>query len=928
MGRLNIKRRATVLLVTALASIALASLGSARGQQVHRNGFETRELGWKQAAADAPFRVLVHEITEETAHSGQRSEHIRLQTESGSKIEYHYPVGKAPLVDELSASVWIKANRPGVRLQARLVLPRERNPKQLDAPLTVMVTGDVYHSTGRWQRLELRQPMKLAREKQQQLRNELQRDVNLADAFFDVLVLNLYCGPGMLDVWIDDLEVGPIDDSSLFRPASRNLATAAGPSGLFEKKSSAGILSSAAPVQLRGNRLLVGGQPFFPRAIRYSDTPLQIFRDARINTIWFDPGTPMTKINEAVSHGFWIIPALPILPQNQQESNAAELAKTIASLQQLEAVLCYQLGSGGQTVEQARPVEHTARLVRSVDPQTLLAANVWDGYQPYARTVNLLGVHRWPLLTGLELSQYRDWLKQRRLLSQPPNNFLWTWVQTHLPDWYTQLVYDRPGSASFAEPIGPQPEQIRLLTYIALGTGCRGLGYWSDRFLADSHQGRDRLLQIALLNMEIQMMEPLLVTADTPKWIDTNIADVKAAVMHAERGILVLPVWLGRGAQFVPGQAAVSNLTILVPRVPSSMQAWQVSPGAVRSLKGERVPGGTRITVPEFGLTSAIVFTSDNGPNGLLVRLQSQVKRMSQMAAQWSYFLAEEELKKVTKINTELEQAGHAQPDGQALLRNARVRLQSSADHWNNRNYAEAYAEAERCLRPLRILMRAHWDKAIKQLDLPVASPYAVSFFTLPRHWQFMAQLKQGVPGPNVLPGGDFETPPDKTPDGWIPQQPEPLDKVELAARRVTDNPKVGNQCLMLEIKPRTPLATSGSPPPAPAALERTFLAINSPSVRLDPGTPVRISGWIRIPKPITASVDGALFYDSAGGEPLAVRLTQPTGWKKFTLYRKVPASGTVNVTLALTGIGSVYFDDIRIEPLTWSSTAASETKR
>jgi hypothetical protein len=29
-----------------------------------------------------------------------------------------------------------------------------------------------------------------------------------------------------------------------------------------------------------------------------------------------------------------------------------------------------------------------------------------------------------------------------------------------------------------------------------------------------------------------------------------------------------------------------------------------------------------------------------------------------------------------------------------------------------------------------------------------------------------------------------------------------------------------------------------------------------------------------------------------------------------------VPSSGTINVTLALTGLGTVYFDDIRIEPL------------
>jgi hypothetical protein len=130
-----------------------------------------------------------------------------------------------------------------------------------------------------------------------------------------------------------------------------------------------------------------------------------------------------------------------------------------------------------------------------------------------------------------------------------------------------------------------------------------------------------------------------------------------------------------------------------------------------------------------------------------------------------------------------------------------------------------------------------------------------------------------------------------------------------MVARRVSDEPHGGRQCLMLQIKPKNEQAP-------PVALERTFLAIHSPAVKLEPGSLVRITGWVRIPAMIGASADGALLYDSAGGEPLAVRLTAPTRWKKFALYRRVPASGSINVTVALTGLGAVYFDDLQIEPL------------
>src|SRR5437899_555554 len=84
--------------------------------------------------------------------------------------------------------------------------------------------------------------------------------------------------------------------------------------------------------------------------------------------------------------------------------------------------------------------------LHAADPQRPLGGDAWDGFRAYSLSLDLVGVHRWPLMTGLELSGYRDWLNQRRLLARR-RMLTWTWVQTHLPDWYTNLVYDKPGSA-------------------------------------------------------------------------------------------------------------------------------------------------------------------------------------------------------------------------------------------------------------------------------------------------------------------------------------------------------------------------------------------------------------------------------------------------------------------------------------------------
>jgi hypothetical protein len=344
------------------------------------------------------------------------------------------------------------------------------------------------------------------------------------------------------------------------------------------------------------------------------------------------------------------------------------------------------------------------------------------------------------------------------------------------------------------------------------------------------------------------------------------------------------------------------------------------------------------------------------------------------------------------RVQEQLERLGVTVVDEATLLKDARERLRQAKEHWENKLYADAYREAQRSLRPMRILTRALWEKATKGV-MPVATPYGVSYYTLPKHVQFMQQVKNAKPGPNVLPGGDFEMVPGRPQEAWVPQDMT-LDEVEMSARRVAEVkvppppapkgpnppaktpttpqtpakqvvvtargappdplvgdvaspgrpnkggpakdakpadpkdpkqpaplapgealPKEGKLCLKLEINPKRPALP-------PAVLERTFLAINSPAVRLPPGTLVQISAWVSVPWGLTGTADGALLYDSAGGEPLAVRVMGPIPWTRYVLYRRVPASGVINVTLALTGLGAAYFDDVRIEPLTGTSSA------
>jgi hypothetical protein len=91
---------------------------------------------------------------------------------------------------------------------------------------------------------------------------------------------------------------------------------------------------------------------------------------------------------------------------------------------------------------------------------------------------------------------------------------------------------------------------------------------------------------------------------------------------------------------------------------------------------------------------------------------------------------------------------------------------------------------------------------------------------------------------------------------------------------------------------------------------------ITSPPVPVEAGSVVVIHGWVRVPAPITGSIDGLKIVDSLAGEPLAERIDRTSDWQPFALHRTVPRSGRMRVTFELSGWGEAWIDDVAIQAL------------
>ncbi|MDY3554325.1 hypothetical protein R5W24_003445 [Gemmata sp. JC717] len=960
--------RRYVLMVAVLVLLGVGfALVPARGESIYRFQFGGKNVAFVRGDANMKVEEKEHDISDRFFKSQPTSEHVKVTADAATGdaafLHYHYDTPPALITPALSAGVWVRCTRPGVQLRARVVFPKEPDPARPESPLTALIVGDT-HNGENWQKLTLTDVPALLGKRLPILQTQIGRAVNADGAYIDRIVLNLYTGPGTADVWIDDLDIGPVKGAEGAGGAPGEVVKRPKPG--TEKKGARGRLS-----RQEGGQLFVDNKPFFFRAVRHTGAPLHVLRQAGFDSLWVPADVPADVLEEANREGWLVVPSVPTaLPAAPTANSTAEAAALDAYYRKFadSDVLFYDLGSGRQQ-EQTGAVERTRDYLRLRDPKRPFSAGVWDGFKGYSAFLDAVGTYRWPLFTSLEMEGYRGWLAQRMSLSSKRAVF-WTWIQNHAPDWYVESVASVSPGGGFAEPIGPHPDQVRLLAYLSVACGCRGLGFWSDQYLADSHHGRGRLQGMAILNSELEMLAPVLLAGDQqPQWLDTSHEYVKAALIKGNLsgnfGAVLLPIWLGPGSQYVPGQGALNDLTVTVPLVADGADPWRISPAGVTCLRNDaqKVPGGTRLTIREFDLVTPIVFTNDVSQNGLVVQWQDYNRKYGRLAARWAMDLAAEEYDKTLATHRKLAEMGVQIRGADSLFQLAAQRHTAAQRHAAAGLHAQAFADAQGALRPLRVVMWDHWKKATETLDVPSASPFAVSYHSLPKHWELFREIQSCQVGVSALPGGAFEPvgggplPKDGAPvselPGWSARFGT-LDRVKVAAGLVpadqtTDKPDVktpeylglkmwrpsreitrpgdgyeppapqlGRGVLKLEVRRRGDVAPDGKPvEQSTMPLERTFLAVESPPVNLPPGSLVRVSGWVKIPGEISLTSDGAMLYDSAGGEPLAVRVTKTKGkWKQFHLYRRVPASGQISLTLALTGVGVAYFDDVRIEPL------------
>jgi hypothetical protein len=521
----------------------------------------------------------------------------------------------------------------------------------------------------------------------------------------------------------------------------------------------------------------------------------------------------------------------------------------------------------------------------------------------YGRYTDILLLDRSPLGTSCELPDFAAWLSDRPLLARPGTP-TWTVIQTE-PD--ERIVGQLTALNGGRRPtLGVQFEQLRLLAFTAVAAGVRGLVFSSQERLDSPeavHEMRAQMLE--LLNLELSLVEPWAAGGEAMGTAVASDPQLSVSVLGTERARLLIAIRRAPGSQYVAPAGSGEEVSIVVPGVPESHTAYSLTPAGFRPLRHKRVTGGMRVTVPEFSLIGLVVLTQDPL---VISDLARRVAAISSRSAQLSHHLAERRLTLVQNVNAAPGRATRTAASAERWLPQARAGLEHCR-HLLAREDAEgAYRHAQQALLALRHVQRHHWEDAPVGLASPVTNPFRTHFAALPLSWTFAERIQASPPGPNLLPGGDFENMDVLLRSGWqhLRHHDEMLaTDVELSATE----PQQGVLSLCLRAEPTQPEAV-------PQVIETPPVWIQSAPVPLKRGQIVRIHGWAKVPAKITGTQDGLLIFDSLGGRPLAARIDATGQWSEFLIYRAADEDGPLVLTFALTGLGQAWLDDVTVSKL------------
>jgi hypothetical protein len=686
---------------------------------------------------------------------------------------------------------------------------------------------------------------------------------------------------------------------------------------------SSGTGGTGAPNVRFSERMLLadGTTPTAIRAIEYRGEPLAFLKGLRFNAVWLKTPPTLQLLNEAREENIWLIAPPPTGKETVGSTSPTEdqtsyfNGSTVSD--DYNKVLVWDLGSG-LTESQYKNVAQRVEQLKKLDPyRRPVAANVLTGLYTYSdQAVDLLMVRRQPFLTSLDMEDYGLWLRRYPNLMFFGTPF-WNEIQTQPDD--RLLAQCRFFGAVDEMPSLISYEQMRQQVRLSLAANVHGLLFSSNSPLnAEDHETQYRACALELINLELLLIDAWFAGGIAEDVITMNPNGMSAALLRTKSTSLLLPISTEPKTQLVFGVGAANSRSIVAP-AREGYSADLLLPGNLRKIPSHRRAGGIDIRLDEVSMNSLIFLAQSNWYTRVVAEMSPTFgDRMAELAIRLAKMRIDTykdtlgrlgDLKDQGLIPRVRRQPLLTVPDDLATIDAACGELTTAENALRSGDAAEAYLQAERALREIRMNERRLWQIGTR-LDqcLPVL-PVSVSFATLPAYIESYNKIASGnvkLTGENRLVGGNMEQADEWTVGKWS-RIDVPFAGVRSSLRRDPAAAYRGALGLTFHV------TTDGDG--APLLTEMPPLTVEVP-VNVHAGELICVQGWLRIDQPLAAGTDGFMIYDSQGGEALAQRFYQTTQWKRFAFYRYAATEGDMKLTFALCTYGRVLLDEVSVQPV------------
>lgn len=874
---------ASKILVPIVAMLLLSDILSRCALADVIDDFENARTSWVQMPNDVGATQIAHERKVGDSHMGASSELISLHCGPGTYAYYGHAVPPARVVTDLKYSVWLKSDRQGIQVAARVVFPRAIDP-QTRQPRVTLVFGDRYGEPNRWSSIGIRDIDAQVRQQVAALRSEHGAEFDPREAYVDYIVLNLYTKPGPVNVQIDNLDGEGMLNVGQTATVTQRPETSSGVRGM---PGTTGVNVQLAPQRsdstTNGQVIEVNDHPEVPRIIDYNGEPLGLLRQLGFTAIRTSQAPSPRLQQELLRYNMWSVSSPP------EERSPADQS----------AVLAWELPvtSGEDGFSDFAIRASDLRLLDGSKPRPILAITQ-NRIRDFSQHSDVIATRRTTLGTSQSLSDYAQWMQSWGLFASP-NAIRWAVIPTQFsPNSQRQVSLLAQQSSV---PMGFQPVQLEKATFLAIANGVRGVLFESNEPLNAEHPANTaRGLALELINRRLDLIQPWVAAGRRMEGASCNDPNVHVSLMATDTAILLIAVRTGRNDHLVIDPVPERKVTVSVRGVPMAAEAHLIGDSGIHWVEQSRGLGDMQVHLDRMEHVSLVVLTQDRRVIRDLIN-RSERNRVNLVKLRID--IAQHEFNLAESVRRALESPTQSSAISRGINQ-AWAEVRQAERMYEAENLQEAYRLAMQAENKVARVQKMQWQQWASLYEYPLTNPTLISYALIPFASRLQGNLQYLRPAGNLLPGGQMEDPTFLLNSGWV-QVKTPQPGFDSEVEFTPQQPHSGNYAVAMRVKPDAQ-GLYARPEQAP-------IAIHSAPVKLEHDRLVLIRGWIRIPQRLSDESGGVAIYDSLGGRELGLHLKEAAEWTEFTLIRATGNNDTMQLTFELADTGQVFLDDVTV---------------